>query len=255
MVSIEAQAASSTSITLTWKGVTALSLPSGQYVGVRIDEYREQTLSALKPNAPLPPAEQSQGGDDSPSTPSLSPLDGSVTLFTNLLPNTSYVFVLYGLISLGSGGALQPARLAQTDPTSTQHAPSSSTAKEFPALGTSNFPKTLTESNRIVVRCANANIYDHWLLSVNSVQQTRQLIASDTFTIASEPLQTFVLNADGKLHNADYTGWGPPVPVKAGPNSNSIVEFLQNSGRSGTEGLRVLLNESQGRTIRGLLGV
>ena len=254
MASISARTVSSTSIEVTWYGVAALSHPGAIYNQVRVDEYRAATIAALKSGQPLPPADQSQGGSSDPSRPTLSPLDGSVALFVNLAPNTSYVFVLYGLVSLGSGGGLQPVLLATSQPATTS-ASSPAPAVTYPALSTRNFPKNLAQPNRIVVSCANANAYDHWILSVNNAQQSQQFAGDDTFTIASVPYQTFVLNADGKIHNGDYTGWGPPIPVKAGGNSNSVEEFLRNSGVSGAGGLRGFLNSSNSTTVRNMLGL
>jgi hypothetical protein len=253
MLSINAAAVANnqTLLQVNWGEISDQGYEGVSYTGVVIAEYASSKPLDL---GKLPAAEQTQGNTTNPLS-----AGGGTTEFHNLKAATSYVFVLYGVADFSDGAI--PVALAQSTPVSTAGTTSSKpltpTGPEYPALSTQNLPKTLKDTNRIVVMCANASIYDHWIISVNGVQQSEQMVGDENFLIASGPGQAFTLNADGLLRTTtDYTGWGPPVPVKAGPNSNSVLEFLRNSGvtGSGVE-LRTLVKSSSSTGVRNMLGL
>jgi hypothetical protein len=124
----------------------------------------------------------------------------------------------------------------------------------FPALSTQNFPKTLNDTNKIVVTCVNANSFAYWIISVNGAQQPDQLSGSQTFQFPSVPQQPFAISADGYI-SPNYSGWSPPISVKGGPNSNSVKDFLHNSGVDGMGGLLTFIKSSHSTSVRNMLGL
>lgn len=126
---------------------------------------------------------------------------------------------------------------------------------DFPEVSTQMLPKTLKDPNRIVVSCPNANAYYHWMLMVNGVQ-SEDLQGDQTHTIAAVPGQTFTLATDGLDTTTDsYTNWSHSFTVTAGKNSNSVSEFLRNSGVSGASGIKQYVRSSNSTGVRNMLGL
>src|ERR1700678_84565 len=133
--------------------------------------------------------------------------------------------------------------------------PAQPEAPEFPSLSAQPLPKTLNGSNQIVVTCVNANAFDHWIISVNGAQPPDQMSGSQTYRFASVPEQPFALSADGYFATTGYTGWSPPISVKGVANSNSVRDFLHNSGVDGTGGLLMFIRSSNSVSVRNMLGL
>jgi hypothetical protein len=126
---------------------------------------------------------------------------------------------------------------------------------DFPEVSMQLFPKPLSNSNRIVVSCPNAATYDHWMLMVNGVQ-SEDLEGDQTHTIDAVPGQTFTLATDGLDKATDnYTNWSQSFVVTAGKNSNSVSEFLKNSGVSGASGIKQYVRSSNSTGVRNMLGL
>jgi hypothetical protein len=129
------------------------------------------------------------------------------------------------------------------------------TPKNYPQIKADRYPKDLNNTNRIIVSCPNGSAYDHWMLTVNGAQSD-DLKPSDSYAFPAVPGQTFVLATDGlEIAGDAYTGWSPGVPVIGIKNSNSVTEFLNNSGVSGANGIKQYVRSSDSSGVRGMLGL
>jgi hypothetical protein len=125
----------------------------------------------------------------------------------------------------------------------------------FPALEWKGLPKTLNDSNKIVVTCVNENSFIYWLIDVNGDQQPDNLSGSQKFQFPASPQWPFTASGDGYLSGGGSTGWGPAISGKGVANYNSVTDFLNASGVDGTGGLLTFLKSSNSGSVRVMLGI
>jgi hypothetical protein len=249
--------------------ITFLSDAGASYEYVRIDEYQ---TSQLPTKGPFPPPEQSQGSASSP----LSAM-GVTTLFKNLKPNTSYTFLLWGVASIDGYGGNYPVYIDRSVPVTTPaQAAGSSSAPDYPAPVCTGaaFPQTLQDSNRIVINWTSPTHYDVYGVTCDYSANPPVGSRVDDNNGGTSGSYTFGQLRPGSVHSfsvqggADYVGgilagglghhwsaYSPLIYVQAVQNTRGLRKFLQDSGVSGTNGIRPLVPKTSAISLRNLLGV
>lgn len=178
---------------------------------------------------------------------------GAKITLTNLPVGTQYrLFLVANFADGGTRNSNVVERYANKPCAAAKPAPPPT---DYPETSMQMLPKTLKDPNRIVVSCPNANSYYHWMLMVNGVQ-SEDLQGDQTHTIPAVPGQTFTLATDGLDRTTDnYTNWSKSFVVTAGKNSNSVSEFLRNSGVSGVNGIKQYVRSSNSTGVRNMLGL
>ncbi len=258
---------SATELQVNTDDITFLSSAGESYEYVRIDEYQTSQLPAKRP---FPPAEQSQGSAINP----LSAM-GVTTFFQPLKPNTSYTFLLWGVASIDGYGGDYPVYIdksvAVTTPAKALDTPSDYLA---PVCTGAAFPQTLQDSNRIVISWTSPQGYDMYAITCDysanpptgSRVEDNNGGASGNFTFRQ--LQPGSVHSFSVQGGADIAGgllagnlghhwsaYSSLIYVQAVQNTRRLRKFLQDSGVSGTNGIRLLVPKTNAISLRNLLGV
>jgi hypothetical protein len=124
----------------------------------------------------------------------------------------------------------------------------------FPQLQFNRLPKTLTDTNKVVVTCVNGNLFSYWQITADGYQQGDQLAPSEPFQFPSSPQLPFTIAGDGYTSTGS-SGWGLTISGKGIANYNSVGDFLKASGVDGTGGLLTFMKSANIGSVRILLGI
>jgi hypothetical protein len=259
MADITSSNITSTSIAVSWSGLESATYPS-----VRVDMFLTSDFANLKPGQLPPTARKTLGeivksdGSLVPSVPPIGTDTGAPLPFTGLTAATSYRFALYGWTD-GSEGAALPIFQAVSQPFSTLAAkappPKTPPSVGYPDIFPQPYPKTLNNTNYVLVTLQNPNLWVQWYVTLDGVPDHNSIAPTGNYRFESSPGEAHrVIGSGNPVGGGAYID--SPFKLSIGTaNYHSVSEFLAASGVSGTNGIRQYVSSSKSTSVRDMLGI